>query len=81
MGLIGLIMASCGGLQGILTRLAKSTDHPSRFPSKGSFKGDVGPHIYIYILFIYIDRQYFGHISHYRAYLESWWPIIMGYVQ
>ena len=29
MGLIGLIMASYGGLEGILTGLTKSTDHPS----------------------------------------------------
>ena len=30
MGLIGLIMASYGGLQGILAGLTESTDHPSR---------------------------------------------------
>ena len=29
MGLIGLIMASYGGLYGILSGLTKSTDHPS----------------------------------------------------
>ena len=29
MGLIGLVMASYGGLEGILTGLTKSTDHPS----------------------------------------------------
>ena len=29
MGLIGLIMACFGGLQGILIGLTKSTDHPS----------------------------------------------------
>ena len=29
MGLVGLIVASYGGLWGILTGLAKSTDHPS----------------------------------------------------
>ena len=31
MGLIGLVMAFYGGLQGILTGLTKSTDHPSMF--------------------------------------------------
>ena len=30
MGLMGLLMAYYGGLQGILSGLAKSTDHPSR---------------------------------------------------
>ena len=30
MGLIGLLMASYGGLEGILSGLTKSTDHPSR---------------------------------------------------
>ena len=29
MGLTGLVMASYGGLKGILTRLTKSTDHTS----------------------------------------------------
>ena len=29
MGLIGLSMASYGGLSGILSELTKSTDHPS----------------------------------------------------
>ena len=27
MGLMGLLMADCGGLQGILSGLSKSTDH------------------------------------------------------
>ena len=30
MGLMGLIRAYYGGLQGILSGLAKSTDHPSK---------------------------------------------------
>ena len=38
MGLIGLIVASYGGLWGVLTGLAKSTDHPSMVvPSKVVF--------------------------------------------
>ena len=32
MGLLGLIMAYCGGSEGMLTGLTKSTDHPSRAP-------------------------------------------------
>ena len=38
MGLMGLlIMAYCGGLQGILSGLTKSTDHPSRVVLKDPY--------------------------------------------
>ena len=37
MGLMGLPLASCAGLQGILSGLTKSTDHPST-PANGGFQ-------------------------------------------
>ena len=47
MGLIGHIRAYYGGLLGILSRLTKSTDHPSRayYGLPGPFeKGDIAPY-------------------------------------